>query len=87
MYYSAPYNIVYVFKTFLSAPLVVSDVLYTCVRVILSMGRSRGEIGGPDPLENHNLVHVYVSLEILVLTPLERQLDPLLLEGGPCGPL
>ena len=33
----------------LSAPLVVSDVKYTFVRVILSMGQSRGETGGPDP--------------------------------------
>ena len=66
-----------VFKTSLSAPLVVSVVLYTFVKVILSIGRSRKITGVGTHLENQSLVHVYVSLEILVRTPLERQLEPL----------
>ena len=35
----------------------------------------RGGIGGPDPpMENHKLL--YVCLEIIVWTPLKKQLDP-----------
>ena len=44
------------------------------------MGGSRGGGGGGrglgHPLEN------YVAIEILVRNPLEKQLDPLVLEGG-----
>ena len=39
-------------------------------------GESRDGTVGPDPpLENHELV--YVSLEILVRTPIEKQFDPM----------
>ena len=31
---------------------------------------------GADPLENHKWLHVYVSLQVLVRTPQEKQLDP-----------
>ena len=46
--------------------------------MIQHMGGSRRGTNGPDPpqpLENHKLL--YVSLEVLVRTPLEKQLDPL----------
>ena len=49
--------------------------------------RERGgdrEYGPPPPLKNHKfLQNVYVSLEILVQTPYEKQLDP----SGPTASL
>ena len=40
------------------------------------MGGSREGAGGPDPLSQENHKWLKVSLEILVQTPLKKQLDP-----------
>ena len=64
-----------------------------CVYICLLLGRSRGGGGrgseppSPTPLENHHLQWLEVSLEVLVWTSLEGQLDSFGPQLEPLGPL
>ena len=68
----------------------VSILTHKYHSLTVCMGGSREGTGGPvpQPLEIHKLI--YISLEILVRTTPEKQLDPrvqLLLDEGSYGPL